>query len=292
MEIIDCHYHLDERYLSIDEIIKRMDNSGIDKIALMAVMNDPFPEPPVFLVKLLNYFLSHSYTKRLGKALVDNFTPTGDIKIIGKSYRIYPHPDNAPVFDAIQKYPNRFLGWIFVNPNSNINPVEEVKKWMKHPAFIGVKAHPFWHRYAPEKLLPIANMLENLGKPLLIHVGYGDHGDFYKLIEKTSDLKLILAHAAFPGYASTWKKIKNNPNIFVDLSQTAYVSEKVTKEVVAYLGVDRCLFGTDGPYGFRAMDGKFDFSYIKRRIVKLFPSKEIQQKILGGNFIRVTDLKM
>ncbi len=38
----------------------------------------------------------------------------------------------------------------------------------------------------------------------------------------------------------------------------------------AYFGADRYLFGTDGLYGFRAKDGKFDFSFIKRRIEKLF----------------------
>ena len=34
--IIDCHYHLDERLLKTDELISRMDASGVDKIALMA----------------------------------------------------------------------------------------------------------------------------------------------------------------------------------------------------------------------------------------------------------------
>lgn len=289
--IIDCHYHLDERYLPVDEMIRRMDASGIDRVALMAVMNDPFPEPPVFLVKLLNHLLSHTRTRRLGRALVDNFTSEGDIKITGKTYRIYSHPDNEPVFDAVRKYPDRFFGWVFVRPDSHIDPADEVRKWMKHPGFIGVKAHPFWHRYAPGKLLPVAKLIASIGKPLLIHAGYDAHGEFCGLIEKVPDLKLILAHAAFPGYASTWKKIKDRPNVFVDLSQTSYVSGAVTKDAVAYLGADRCIYGTDGPYGFRAKDGKYDFSFIKQRIAKLFPSKEVQQKILGGNFMKIAGIE-
>ncbi|MCX7677631.1 MAG: amidohydrolase family protein [Spirochaetes bacterium] len=288
--IIDCHYHLDTRYFSIDEMIQRMDASGIDKVALMAAMNEPFKEPPVLLVKILNTLLSHTFTQWLARVFVENFTTDGDIKISGKTYKIYHHPNNSQVFEVAEKFPKRFFAWVFVRPNSSIDPIEEVHKWIKHPQFIGVKAHPFWHRYPPKQLIPIAKIISNIGKPLLIHAGYDEHGDFFELIKKIPDLKLILAHAAFPGYSSTWKKIKNNPNVFVDLSQTSYVSEAVTKSVVKYLGADRCLYGTDGPYGFSDKDGKFDFSFIKRRIEKLFPSKEMQQKILGGNFKKIVGL--
>jgi hypothetical protein len=59
----------------------------------------------------------------------------------------------------------------------------------------------------------------------------------------------------------------------------------MTKEAVDYLGVDECLFGTDGPYGVHGDDGLFDYSFIKRRIVKLFPDKKLQKKLLGENFL-------
>lgn len=289
--VIDCHYHLDERYMSIDEMIRRMDSAGIDKVALMAVMNDPFPEPPVFLVKLLNFLLYNKITMKVGRSFVDNFTPEGNIKITGKTYRIYPHPDNSKVFDAIAKYPDRFFGWVFVRPDSAVDPVEEVRRWMKNPSFVGVKAHPFWHRYSPSKLIPVAKLVASIGKPMLIHVGYDEYGDFSSLIKNVPDLKLILAHAAFPGYSFSWKMIKNSPNVFVDLSQTSYVSERVTKDAVEYLGVDRCLYGTDGPYGFAGKDGIFDFSFIKKRIEKLFLSKEVQEKILSKNFIEIAKIR-
>jgi hypothetical protein len=34
------------------------------------------------------------------------------------------------------------------------------------PGFIGVKAHPFWHRSPPAELLPVAVELANIGKPM------------------------------------------------------------------------------------------------------------------------------
>ncbi len=288
--VIDCHYHLEERFLTIEEMIRRMDACGIDRVALMAPVSDPIEEPPVPLVKIVNALLFNALTKKIGRGFVEDFTPEGNVKITGRVYAIYPEPDNTIIFDAVDRYPDRFYGWAFVSPESATDQVEELKKWMGHPGFVGGKAHPFWHRYPPEKLLPAAKVLAAIGKPLLIHAGYESHGDFLALADKAPDLRLILAHAGFPGYRSTWESIKNRPNIFVDLSQTSYVGDSATRQAVEYLGAERCLFGTDGPYGIRARDRKFDFSYIKRRIERLFPSPEVRQLLLGGNFQEIAGI--
>ena len=290
--IIDCHYHLEEKLLTMDEMLRSMDACGIDRVALMAVMNDPFAEAPVPAVKLLNFLLSRRLTKNIARGFVGNFTPDGDIRIGGKVCSIYQHPDNNGVFDAVRRYPDRFYGWAFIRPNSETDPVAELKRWMTHPGFVGAKAHPFWHRYPPEMLLPAAKILADAGKPLIIHAGYDDHGDFLTLADKVPGLRLILAHAGFPGFRSTWESIRGRPGIYVDLSQTSYLSEGMTRQAVEYLGVERCLYGTDGPYGFHGKDGKFDFSYIKRRIERLFGSDEIRKRLLGYNFSELAGLPL
>jgi predicted TIM-barrel fold metal-dependent hydrolase len=53
------------------------------------------------------------------------------------------------------------------------------------------------------------------------------------------------------------------------------------------LSAEKCLFGTDGPYGVHGDDGLFDHGFIKRRIERLFPDKEIQKKLLGENFLEL-----
>ena len=70
------------------------------------------------------------------------------------------------------------------------------------------------------------------------------------------DLKLLLAHAGFPLYSETWKNIKSNKNVYINLSLTSYLNDRMTREVVDYLGVEQCLFGTDGPYGVHGKDRK------------------------------------
>ena len=285
--VVDCHYHLERKLLADDELLKKMDECEVDKVALMGVMNEPIPKPAEFLLNILRFSLTHSPFRFLGKLLAANFTPEGNIKIPAGIFHLYPNPKNEPVFQTVANNPDRFLGWVFVNPQGGKDQIQELNKWKDKSGFIGVKAHPFWHRYQPIELLPVAVQLAKIGKPLLIHAGFDAHGHYDVLLQKVPDLKLILAHAGFPLYSDTWKKIKNNRNIYVDLSQSSYLNERTTWQAIKYLGVEKCLFGTDGPYGVHGDDDLFDYGFIKRRIEKLFPDKGIQNRLLGENFLEL-----
>jgi predicted TIM-barrel fold metal-dependent hydrolase len=285
--IIDCHYHLERKLLTDDELLKKMDECEVGKVALMGVINEPIPKPPEFLLKILRFTLTHRSFRFLAKVLAANFTSEGDIKLPTGIFHLYPNPKNEPIFQAVADNPDRFLGWVFVNPQGGTDQIQELNKWKDKPGFIGVKAHPFWHRYQPVELLPVAVQLAKMEKPLLIHAGFDAHGDYDVLLQKVPDLKLILAHAGFPLYSDTWNKIKNNKNVYVDLSQTSYLNDRTTWQAIEYLGVERCLFGSDGPYGVHGDDDLFDYSFIKRRIERLFPDKEIQKKLLGENFLEL-----
>ena len=281
---------MDERLLTTGDLMRRMDASGVDRIALMATMCDPFPSPRPFLIELLRFSLTHRSLRGFGKSLIANFTPGGDVKLPNGEVKIYAEPNNEAVFEAVGNNPDRFLGWAFINPRGKSDPVEELERWKDAPGFIGVKAHPFWHRFPPVELVPVAQQLAAMGKPLLIHAGFDADGHYDALLKQVPDLKLILAHAGFPLYSDTWKVIRERRMVFVDLSQTSFVSEKMTRKAVEYLGVERCLFGTDGPYGPPALDGKFDAGFIKRRIEQLFPDEGVQRRLLGENFAELADI--
>ncbi|HQM46852.1 MAG TPA: amidohydrolase family protein [Smithellaceae bacterium] len=288
--IIDCHFHLEERALTVDRLISEIQKAGVDRVALMGSIIGPFDEPPVFLIKLLQKLLENSLTRGVGRALVSNFTPKGEVKILGKSYLLETDPDNEKVFATVQEHPDKFLGWIFVNPRGRKNQVREFEKYKDMPGFIGVKAHSFWHHFRPVELTPVAQKLVRTGKPLLIHTGFGEEGDFEALLKNVPDLKLILAHAGFPDYADTWKKIKPLKNVFLDLSQTTYTSERATLKTVEMFGADRLFFGTDGPFGFHGPDHQYDYGFIKRRIENMFADVKIKKKLLGESFANVVDL--
>jgi hypothetical protein len=59
--IIDCHYHFEPRLLSENELLNRMNESGVEKVALMGVINEPIPKPPEFLLKILRFTLTHHF---------------------------------------------------------------------------------------------------------------------------------------------------------------------------------------------------------------------------------------
>jgi len=286
--VIDCHYHLEERVLDTAALLREMDRAGVNRAALMGSMIEPFPEPPRALIRVLQAILENRMLRKIGRLLVADFTPEGEVKILGRPYRIAADPDNRAVFSAVRKHPDRFLGWVFVNPRSSRDPMSELLQYRDEPGFIGVKAHPFWHHFSPLELLPVTQALADLGKPLLIHCGFGEEGDYGRLLKSVPELKLIIAHTGFPEYADTWNAVLSRKNVYLDVSQTSYVSEKATRESVSRLGPERILFGTDGPYGFHDAQGRYDYGFIKRRIERLFPDEGVRRRLLGENFLELT----
>lgn len=254
----------------------------------MALLNEPLPEPPRVLVKTLQTCLKHRTLRSLARVMSANFTDDGSLKTPLGVFRILADPDNEPVFRIAEKHPDRFYCWVFVNPSGRSDLQKELARWEGHDALIGIKAHPFWHRYPPGKLLTAADLAVRWRKPLLIHAGFGEHGDITPLIQEMPELKLILAHAAFPLYKQYWKAIRGNKRVFVDLSQTIYVDTGTIREVVDYLGPERCLYGTDGPYGLKGNGSSYDYGLVKRNIEDIFPVEKIRRRILGENFLELT----
>ncbi len=287
--IIDSHYHLNTTLLPTEELLKKMEDAGVDKIALMANPCGPVPVVSEMLLKLNRFFLTHGAFRGLARKLMNKFTPEGGVYVLKNVIKIFKDPDNQSVFDAVKAHPTKFLGWIFVNPRGERDQLQEFHKWKDVPGAIGVKAHPFWHQITPIELLPVAQELVKLGKPLLVHLGFNEKGNFDALLKEVPDLKLVMAHAGFPCYSQTWKAIKNKPNVYVDLSQTLYVNASTTRKVVNALGPDRCFFGSDGPWGSIGPRGEFDLGLIKRRIEKLFPDARIRAKLLGESFQKIIE---
>ena len=125
--IIDCHYHPEEALLSAEELLEKMDASGVDKVALMGVQIGPFPEPSRPLVHLLQFLLTNRPLRMLGRRLISDFTAEG-IRISGRELPIIRDPDNDHVFGLVNRFPDRFLGWVFVNPRGERDPIAEFEQ--------------------------------------------------------------------------------------------------------------------------------------------------------------------
>lgn len=287
--IIDAHAHLDERILSVDQIVERMVRHHVDKVALIPFMNDPLPETPKVLLAFMRTLMD-SGAQRVAKAFHDRFyTDTGDLKLRGRIYKIYAKPDNELVAECIRKHPDKFLGWLFLNPRTAGDPLEELERYRTVPGFVGVKLHPHWHRYELSRALPIAQECERLGWPVLIHLGMGEAGHWQALAAACPKLRLIFAHAGFPTYSSEWNAMRDHKNVWVDVS-SPYINESLVRRAVKALGAERVLYGTDAPYGFHEESGLYDYGVIRGWVDRLPIRAAEVDGILGRNIETLLDL--
>ena len=283
--IVDCHFHVDETMLTLEKMIEEMDKNNITKTALIPPMNETmFETDSMFQHHIQNFFrFLILNTPQLGFSIYDGLVRDGYFKLYGQSYKIFSKPNNDLVATAINRYPDRFLGWAAVNPMIP-GSIEEVEYYLNKPGFIGVKAHPFMHQYSIKALDPIAAICESKNTPMLIHLS--SERDSYKYLpEKYPKLKLIYAHAGLPFWKKLWKYIKNQPNVFVDTSSD-YLTLSMVKNAVEALGYRKVLYGCDGPYGMKQFN-QYDY-YEKKRWIDSLQIHDNQKKdILGKNFLEL-----
>ena len=287
--IVDAHYHLEERIETVDRLLDQMDLHGIDRVALMPALNDPFTFGG-FVEKLsgLGRWALKGGWRGLGMYLYRSMVAEdGRFVILNKSYPIYDEPDNESVARVMQAHPDRFYGWIVVNPKV-ANPITEVERWVGRPGWVGVKIHPSLHRYPVATADDVAAYCNENGLPLMVHLG-GDRerGDYRYLPDRYPNLKIVYAHAGVPFWEELWNYVREMDNVFIDLSGQ-YLDDPLRLKAVKVLGAEKCLYGTDGPYGFPDADGSYDHGRILNEILN-WPVPEVDKKrILGCNFKEIT----
>lgn len=282
--IIDCHAHFEPRMLDEAQVLARMDAAGIDRVVMIPAMNDPVPEAPERLLAVLRRLMRSSAGRVAAEAAHRALlTPEGDLRLSGQVYGIYSRPDNASVARLVAAHPDRFLGWIFLNPRNNPAVLDELERWRSVPGMVGVKLHPHWHDYRIDLLGPLLRRAEELRLPVLIHLGFRRRGDFRAICGAFPRLTVIGAHAGFPFYDDLWACKGAYPNLHVDLS-SPYLDEALARAAVRAMGPERCLYGTDAPYGFHDAGGGYDYGAIKGWVERMPVSSAEREGILGGNF--------
>ncbi|MBT2688791.1 amidohydrolase family protein [Bacillus sp. ISL-47] len=283
--IVDCHFHLDETMLTLEKMIEGMDKNRVNKTALIPPMNETmFEADSTFQHNLQNLFrFLILNVPKIGLKIYDDLVDHDYLKLYGNAYKIFSKPNNELVAAAIDRYPDRFLGWAAVNPMIP-DSLKEVEYYLSRPGFIGVKAHPFMHQYPIRALDPVAAMCEAKGIPMIIHLS-SEPGSYKYLPEKYPKLKIIYAHAGLPFWKKLWKYVMEKPNVFIDTSSD-YLNPSIVKMAVQTLGYRKILYGCDGPYGMKEFN-QYDYSAKKSWITSLKIPDNQKEYILGGNFLEI-----
>ena len=267
----------------VEPMRAQMLSHGVDKVALIPTMNDPLPETPTGLLSFVRALMC-SPAHSLANVLQRTFMKDGNLKLKGKIYEIYSEPDNSQVAAVLRAHPDLFVGWIFLNPRATGDQLQELERWRSEPGYVGVKLHPHWHGWEIPEGEAIFRRCEELGLPVLIHLGFGKRGEWQWIAEKFPKLRMIFAHAGMPHFQRAWTKMRGYPNLSLDLS-SPYLDEALARRAVAAVGSERALYGTDAPYGFHAEHDHdlYDYSHIKGWVERLPISSGEIDRVLGVN---------
>ncbi len=285
--IIDSHCHLESENPP-EKMIRTMDKDGVDKVVLFAATCDNLPKMPKGLLWFGRTILQTPLASIAIKLYEDAVTAKpGMIKISGNFHKIYLEPDNIPVLKALSDFPDRFIGFAFINPTGSYNVMEEFETCISHPLIKGVKVHAWFHNYSPaDNLYKIAEACSEKGLPILMHQGSRhETSDILPLLSSFPKLKLILAHLGIPWFKRSFGLAKSNPNVYLDISGP-YLSAPIIKKAVKEVGASKLIYGTDAPYGLRtSLKGELSFNESLGWVKGLNIPESDKELILGKNLL-------
>jgi predicted TIM-barrel fold metal-dependent hydrolase len=242
--------------VSLEDMIRRMDEAGIERTMLIAA--------------------------KVGPA----------------DHRACYHVPYKLVVDAVQKYPDRFLGLAGVDPTEGMRGVRELEMLVREYGFIGAHTYPHWFELAPDhaRYYPFYAKCVELDVPIQLQVGQSLVYD--KSFPRRStgrpitldavacdfpELKLIGIHIGIPWteemIAMAWK----HENVFIgsDAHAPRYWPQSFIHYINTY-GQDKVIFGTDFPV--------LDFGETMRQIDELNLRPGPKQKFLRDNAVRIYGL--
>jgi predicted TIM-barrel fold metal-dependent hydrolase len=157
---------------------------------------------------------------------------------------------------AVQQFPDRLAAYCTISPNyPEGEVVAELNRCLTQDCFRGIKLHPTTHDYPANgpRYRPAWAMAHERELPVLIHTWDGDARCRPSLFEAIAHefprARVILGHSgATPsGIREAIQAARNAPNIFLDLTKSL-MHYGMVEEMVAGVGADRVLFGTDLPF--------------------------------------------
>jgi predicted TIM-barrel fold metal-dependent hydrolase len=188
---------------------------------------------------------------------------------------------NQIVADAIEKHPDKFMGYAVVNPNYPETVMEDLERAFEYQGMVGLKFHmgSGHHDYPAtgEGYRPALEFANRRGLPILGH-GWGEASVLESLSERYPDAIFIYAHRHSCARGETGGVIglaKEKNNVYLDLASSR-VPYGGFENLVEAVGPDKILFGSDFPL--------LGLSYQLGRVLFGKISDNAKIRILGKNF--------
>lgn len=188
---------------------------------------------------------------------------------------------------AMERHPDRFWGWAYVNPGYRREALAEIERCRRHPGFVGIKLFDDYTVSDPVTWPVIERCIE-LGWPIVNNQSHvtehldawpshkTDAGHIAAVARRYPEAKLIADHI---GGGGDWewccKTLADAPTVHAEISGSV-MDEGMMELALATIGPERLLFATDTSIANSI--GKF----------RALPcDDEDREKIASGNFLRL-----
>jgi predicted TIM-barrel fold metal-dependent hydrolase len=200
-------------------------------------------------------------------------------------------PTNEVVGEVLKKFPDRFIGFAGFDPNNGEDSVDEIEYAIKTLGFSGIKSVPSALELDinDRAFYPFYNKAEELGIPVLIHVGsvilkgLRTRHVHPLMIDDVAfdfpDLKIICAHLGGWQYMDTISMMLQHRNVYADLSfwpLNPLFKDLVPWKLLENALMDKIMFGSDYPAGQTPSEAA-------ESVRNLPISDGFKEKILGKN---------
>jgi len=200
-----------------------------------------------------NGILIEELLKRMDKAGVDKA-----VTWLQPSYMREIDKANDYVHKAMKKYPDRILGFGWVDPNLGVEKAKkDVKKFINEYGFYGVKLNGAQNNFYiddPNFSIPVIKEIAETNKLLALHVGadaYDRTNPFRvaKIAKQFPKLKILMVHmggVAFDDLTNAAVEVaKENSNLTLIGSGVRTIP---ILKAIKILGSSRVCFGSDTPF--------------------------------------------
>lgn len=199
-------------------------------------------------------------------------------------------PANRFVAETIQQHPDRFYGWVRVDPWQGEKALAELKIGIEDLGLNGLLLHPYEELFqiSDRKVDPLMEYAESVGIPVMVEAGYHllSHPlDIAELAHRFPKVTIIGTHGLQmddAGFELTDSDLamRECSNIVME-SSGMYAPDNMLG-VVGKLGVERLLFGSHSPW----LNLEFEID----RINLLAITEKQKEAVFGTNILKLLGL--
>jgi len=190
---------------------------------------------------------------------------------------------NRDTFEAIEKFPDRVLGMVVLNPNQPQCIDGEFDAYYSVEQFVGAKIHPASHHYPVDgpNYRPVFEQIQKRGGFVLVHTW--EDGEYNKaaqcegVLRDFPDVHFIFAHAfgVNQGVPKSIDLVNRYGNAYMDTSGFEF-SDISIEWIMRRVDDAKVFFGSDVPY--------HDIRGGASRILLAGLEDDVKRKLLGDNF--------